>query len=48
MRIDPVKAEETDVYYELKPVEKISRRVAIVVAFVGVFVWFFKVIFGWP
>ena len=46
MRIDPVNVNETDPYKDLSPLDKIMRRVAILVAFVGVFIWFYKVVFG--
>jgi hypothetical protein len=46
MRIDPVNNEVEDPYRDLLPLDKVMRKIAIAVAFVGVFIWFFKVIFG--
>ena len=45
MRIEPAKREKIDPYKDLSPVHKVTRKVAIVVAFVGVFVWLFKIMF---
>lgn len=46
MRIDPVNIDENNPYKDLSPLDKIMRRVAILVAFVGVFIWALKVVFG--
>lgn len=45
MRIDPVIKDETDPYKDLTNIEKKARMVAIALAFIGVFVWMFKIIF---
>lgn len=45
MRIDPLIKETEDLYKNLTSVEKKARKVAILVAFVGVFIWMFKIIF---
>ena len=46
MRIDPVNQDKTDPYKDLPPMDKVMRRVAIFVAFAGVFKWFMDVVFG--
>ena len=44
MRIDPQEVDNTP-YSNLTLVQKNARKVAIVVAFVGVFIWFIKIVF---
>ncbi|MEO6521601.1 MAG: hypothetical protein ABIN91_07985 [Mucilaginibacter sp.] len=45
MRIEPVKNEKVDRFKDLTPTHKMTRKVAIALAFVGVFVWLFKIMF---
>jgi hypothetical protein len=45
MRIEPSKNENVDRFKDLSPTHKATRWVAIIMAFVGVFVWFFKILF---
>jgi hypothetical protein len=45
MRIDPVKKGTNDPYSHLTPMQKIARRMAIVAAFAGVFIWLIKIVF---
>jgi hypothetical protein len=45
MRIDPLIKETENLFQHLTGVEKKARKVAILVAFVGVFIWMFKIIF---
>ncbi|WP_186461729.1 hypothetical protein [Mucilaginibacter pallidiroseus] len=44
MRIEPVK-QETDKFAQLTPLERQTRKAAIALAFLGVFVWTFKILF---
>jgi len=45
MRVEPAKREKIDLFKDLSPIHKVTRKVAIAVAFVGVFVWLFKIMF---
>jgi hypothetical protein len=44
MKITP-KPIKTDVYEELTPLEQKTRKAAIILAFIGVFVWTAKILF---
>ncbi|WP_203234953.1 hypothetical protein [Mucilaginibacter terrigena] len=44
MRIKPAE-KEGDVFKDLTPLEQKTRKAAIVLAFVGVFVWAAKILF---
>ncbi|HEX8020842.1 MULTISPECIES: hypothetical protein [Mucilaginibacter] len=44
MRIDPPKPEK-DPFEDLSPLQKKTRKAAIVFAFIGVFVWAVKILF---
>ena len=43
MKIEPVK--RTDTYKDLTSLQNTTRILAIIVAFIGTFVWFFKIVF---
>jgi len=45
MRIDPLIKDTEDPFKHLTGIEKKARKVAIIVAFAGVFIWMFKIIF---
>jgi len=45
MRIDPVIKNKDDRFNHLTSTQKKARKFAIALAFVGVFVWFFKIVF---
>lgn len=45
MRINPVVKKKDDRFKNLTPVERNARKVAIVVAFIGIYIWFFKIVF---
>jgi hypothetical protein len=36
---------KTDIYEELTPLEQKTRKAAIILAFIGVFVWTVKILF---
>ncbi|MDN3579767.1 hypothetical protein [Mucilaginibacter flavus] len=44
MRIDPIEP-EPDPFEHLTPLQNKSRKAAIVVSFIGVFVWVIKILF---
>jgi len=44
MKITPAQDEE-DIFKDLTPLEKKTRKAAIAFAFVGVFVWTIKILF---
>ena len=44
MKILP-KQSKADVYQDLTPLEQKTRKAAIIVAFIGVFVWAAKILF---
>ena len=44
MRIDPPKPQK-DPFEDLSPLQKKTRKAAIVFAFIGVFVWAVKILF---
>jgi len=44
MKITP-KENKADIFKDLTPLEQKTRRVAIFLAFFGVFVWVFKILF---
>jgi hypothetical protein len=46
MRINPRNINQTDLYKDLSPLDKVMRKIAIVVVFIGVFYWALKVVFG--
>jgi len=48
VRIDPVEKVKDDPFKDLNKTQKITRKIAIAVAFIGVFIWFMKVVFGIP
>jgi len=48
LRVDPVNRIKEDPFKDLTKTQKVTRKVAIVVAFAGVFIWFLKVVFGIP
>jgi len=48
VRIDPEKDSTIDPFKDLTPTQKVTRKVAIVLAFVAVFIWLIKVVFGVP
>ncbi|WP_448700098.1 hypothetical protein ACFGVR_23295 [Mucilaginibacter sp. AW1-3] len=48
MRIDPVEKVKDDPFKDLTTTQKITRKIAIAVAFGGVFIWLLKVVFGIP
>jgi len=48
VRIDPVEKVKDDPFKNLNKTQKITRKVALMVAFTGVFIWFMKVVFGIP
>jgi len=45
VRIDPENTTKEDPFKDLTKVQKVTRWVALAVAFVGVFIWFFKIVF---
>jgi hypothetical protein len=45
MRIKPNKKVKVDLYVDLNPVQKTCRKVAIVVVFLGVYIWLLKIVF---
>lgn len=45
MRIDPIIKIKEDPFKDLTSIQKKGRKAAIVLAFVAVFVWFFKIVF---
>ncbi len=45
MRIEPIIKPKDTRFDHLTDVEKKARKVAIAVAFLGVFIWMFKIIF---
>jgi hypothetical protein len=45
MRINPVIKVKEDPFKDLTPTQKVARKVAIALAFAGVFFWLFKIVF---
>ena len=45
MRINPVVKKRDARFDDLPPIQKGARKVAIVVAFIGIYIWFFKIVF---
>jgi hypothetical protein len=45
MRIDPVIKVKEDRFKHLTSAQKKARQVAIALVFIGVFIWFFKIVF---
>jgi hypothetical protein len=43
MRIDPIEA-KPDLFENLTPLQNRSRKAAIAIAFIGVFVWVIKIL----
>jgi hypothetical protein len=48
VRVNPQNNIQEDPFKDLPAVQKVTRKVAIAVAFAGVFIWFLKVVFGIP
>jgi hypothetical protein len=48
VRVNPENQKKEDPFKDLTKTQKITRKVAIAVAFAGVFIWFLKVVFGIP
>jgi hypothetical protein len=48
LRVDPANQVKEDPFKDLTKTQKVTRKVAVVVAFAGVFIWFLKVVFGIP
>jgi hypothetical protein len=48
LRINPEKDKAEDPFKDLTKTQRVSRKVAIALAFFAVFIWFFKVVFGVP
>jgi hypothetical protein len=46
LRINPEKDKAEDPFKDLTKTQRVSRKVAIALAFFAVFIWFFKVVFG--
>jgi len=44
MRIDPIET-KPDPFKDLTPLQNRSRKAAIAIAFIGVFVWVIKILF---
>jgi hypothetical protein len=44
MRIDPIEA-KPDPFKDLTPLQNKSRKAAIAIAFIGVFIWAIKILF---
>ena len=48
MRTNPANKTKDDPFKDLPKGENAKRKTALVVAFIGVFVWLLKVVFGVP
>jgi len=48
VRTDPEKKVKDDPFKNLTKTQKTTRKIALVIAFLGVYIWFLKVVFGVP